>query len=65
MTPHFRSYVSNLQRVWFAELVDRQATRLRHSRARASLIVHPLTGLPYPDKADGGEDQPQPQASLR
>ncbi|AGK58035.1 hypothetical protein HYPDE_31803 [Hyphomicrobium denitrificans 1NES1] len=65
MTPHFRSYVSNLLRIRFAELVDHHATVLRHGRARPSLIVHPLTGLPYPEKADGGEDQPPPHASVR
>lgn len=65
MTPYFRSYVLNLRRIRLAELVDHHATRLRHSRARPSLVVHPLSGLPYADKAGDGEDGQSPHTICR
>lgn len=51
MTAHFRSYLSNLNRVRLVELVDHHATSLRHGRARPSLVVNPLSGLLYPGQA--------------
>jgi hypothetical protein len=56
MTPYFRSYAANLTRIRLAELIDHHATRLRHGRARPSLIVNPLTGRPYLDKASDAKD---------
>jgi hypothetical protein len=52
MTQHFQAYVSNLNRVRLIELIDHEATRLRHARAKPSLIVNPLSGRPY-SAADG------------
>lgn len=47
MTQHFQAYTSNLNRVRLIELIDREASRLRHARARPSLIFNPLSGRPY------------------
>jgi hypothetical protein len=65
MTPHFRAYVSNLNRVRLAELLDHHAIALRHGRARPSLIVNPLSGYPYPGKAADAQDLQGARASTR
>jgi hypothetical protein len=51
----FQSYVSNLYRVRSAELIGHHTLLIRHSRARASLIVNPLTRRPYPDSNDDAQ----------
>ena len=43
----FQSYVSNLNRVRFIELIDNCQAELRLSSLRASLVVNPVTGLAY------------------
>jgi hypothetical protein len=56
MTPHFQSYVSNLSRARIADIVDQQMTLLRHRQARLSLVVNPLSGLPYPAKTQDSHE---------
>jgi hypothetical protein len=59
MSPSFQSYASNLYRVSLIELIDDQAAMLRRSQARPSLIVNPLSGLPYPSAKQNSREQPQ------
>jgi hypothetical protein len=47
MSPHFRAYASNLNRVRLAEMIDHHVTQLRYARARPSLIFNPLSGQAY------------------
>jgi hypothetical protein len=47
MSPHFRSYVLNLDRARLLEVIDRCAIKARRERARASLIFDPLTARRY------------------
>jgi hypothetical protein len=46
MSPHFKSYVSNLNRVLLAELIDYHTARLRHSKVRLSIVNNPLIDQP-------------------
>jgi hypothetical protein len=44
---HFRAYMNNFNRVRMVELIDYHNQALRTQKLRASLVVNPLTGLPY------------------
>lgn len=46
MSMHFKSYVSNLNRVRFAELIDHHAARIRHAKVRLSIVNNPPINLP-------------------
>ena len=65
MTPYFRAYASNLNRIGLAELIDHHATLLRYSRARPSLVVNPLSGRPYAVAADETQKLPEPNSQAR
>ncbi len=43
MTSHFNVYVANFNRVRLGELIDYHETQSRIARARASLIINPLS----------------------
>jgi hypothetical protein len=43
MPSHFNTYVANFNRVRLGELIDYHETQMRMSRARASLVVNPLS----------------------
>lgn len=53
-TYDFKSYMSNLNRVRFVELIDNCQAEMRMNSFRASLIVNPVTGLPYDAPSTGG-----------
>lgn len=65
MTPYFRAYASNLNRIGLAELIDHHAALLRYDRARPSLVVNPLTGQPYTLAADETQKLPEPNSPAR
>jgi hypothetical protein len=65
MTPYFRAYASNLNRIGLAELIDHHAGLLRYSRARPSLVVNPLSGEPYAAVADETQKLPEPNSPAR
>lgn len=52
MASHFQNYVSNLNRVRLAELIDHHELQGRIDKARPSLIVNPLTSVIYGGVAD-------------
>jgi hypothetical protein len=43
----FKSYLANLNRVRFIELIDNCQAELRSNSFQASLVVNPVTGLAY------------------
>lgn len=47
MASHFQNYVSNFNRVRLSEMIDFYARQTRIENARPSLVVNPLTALPY------------------
>lgn len=47
MSNHFKRYVDNLNRIRFADLIDRYGLMHRTYKLKASLVVNPLTGQPY------------------
>lgn len=47
MASHFQNYVSNFNRVRLSEMIDFYARQTRLDNARPSLVVNPLTALPY------------------
>ena len=47
MASHYQNYVSNFNRVRLSELIDYYALQSRIELARPSLVVNPLTSLPY------------------
>jgi hypothetical protein len=44
---YFRDYVAMINRIHLVELVDAHAMKSQRPAFRASLIVNPLTGVPY------------------
>ncbi len=44
---HFKSYVANINRVRFIEMIEACQRETSPRPFRASLIVNPVTGLPY------------------
>ena len=46
MSTYFKSYVSNLNRVRLAELIDHHAARIRHAKLRLSIVHNPLITQP-------------------
>ena len=48
MTTHYQTYMSTLNRVRLAELIDFYAMESRLQQAKPSLVVHPLTRQFYP-----------------
>ena len=46
-TYDFKSYVTNLNRVRFVELIDDCQAEIRMRSFRASLVVNPVTGHAY------------------
>ena len=46
MSTYFKSYVSNLNRVRLAELIDHHLARVRHAKARLSIVSNPLINQP-------------------
>jgi hypothetical protein len=65
MPSHFQFYVANFNRVRIHELIDHHATLARHGRARASLIVNPLTGRPYSANREDLSDTSAVRATAR
>lgn len=49
---HFRAYVANINRIHLVEMIERYSLEARARSFKASLIVNPLTGIPYPDAVD-------------
>jgi hypothetical protein len=49
MSPHFQSYASNLNRMRLIEMIDHHSTRLRHAKARPSIVHNPLSTQSYYD----------------
>lgn len=47
MRHHFKTYAQNLNRIHMAEMLDYHTVTLRRAEMRASLIISPVTGLPY------------------
>jgi hypothetical protein len=45
MSPYFESYLANYQRIRLCELLEVEGINARRSKAKASLVVNPLTGL--------------------
>lgn len=56
MSPHFRSYTANLNRVRIQELIDSHYFQIRRATVRPSLIVNPITGQSYAIASEGGSD---------
>lgn len=52
MSPHFKSYVSNLNRVRLVEMIDHHAARVRYAKARLSIVHNPLS-----DQLRSGDDR--------
>ena len=50
MSAYFNHYLSTYQRVRLGELIEYEGLNARKIRARASLVVNPLTGMPYADR---------------
>lgn len=50
---NFRSYARNLNRVQLAEFLDNHRHDLRWAALRPSLILNPVTNLPYGEPATG------------
>ncbi|CAA2141062.1 hypothetical protein [Hyphomicrobium sp. ghe19] len=46
MSPYFKSYVSNLNRVRLAELIDHHIARVRHAKVRLSIVNNSPRNLP-------------------
>ncbi|SFV32627.1 hypothetical protein [Hyphomicrobium facile] len=46
MSTYFKSYVSNLNRVRLAELIDHHLARVRHGKVRLSIVINPLINQP-------------------
>lgn len=49
----FRSYVETINRVHLIELIEAHGYKARGNTFRASLVVNPVTGLPYGDAPAG------------
>jgi hypothetical protein len=47
MSAYFSQYLSTYQRVLMGEMLECEAINARKTKARASLVVNPLTGMPY------------------
>jgi len=45
---HFRNYVSMINRIHLVELIEVHTAQRTQPKFRASLVVNPLTGVPYP-----------------
>ena len=52
MRHHFKTYAQNLNRIHMAEMLDYHTVTLRRAEMRASLIISPVTGLPYEAKIE-------------
>ncbi len=50
MSAYFNHYLSTYHRVRMGELLEYEGLCARKIRARASLVVNPLTGMPYADR---------------
>lgn len=46
MSTYLKSYVSNLNRVRLAELIDHHLARIRHAKVRLSIVNNPLIKQP-------------------
>ncbi len=62
MSPYFESYLANYQRIRLCELLEIEGINARRSKAKASLVVNPLTGRHYEyqivDEADDRSLEP-------
>ena len=47
MGPHYKSYVTNLNRVRLSEMIDHHALQSRAGRLQPSLIFNPVTKRCY------------------
>lgn len=47
MSPYFSNYLATFQRVKLGEMLEAEGINARKTKARASLVVNPLTGRPY------------------
>lgn len=50
MSAYFNQYLSTYHRVRMGELLEYEGLCARKIRARASLVVNPLTGMPYAER---------------
>jgi hypothetical protein len=53
---HFKSYIANINRIRMVELVEHFNLERRALNFRASLVVNPITGLPYENAGDPDGD---------
>ncbi|MBY0560183.1 hypothetical protein [Hyphomicrobium sp.] len=55
MSTYFKSYVSNLNRVRLAELIDHHLARVRLAKVRLSIVSNPLIDQPRAGDASATE----------
>lgn len=58
----FRSYVDNINRVHLIEMIEKHRRQSRGNTFRASLIVNPVTGLPYDERPNAVRRKPSRQS---
>lgn len=49
---HFQAYIRNINRVNCIEMIEACNLEYRNKTFRASLVVNPITGLPYDEPQD-------------